>query len=160
MTEDDIAKLFKAASSLGEKYGIDLLGAESIVGLCGVEGNEDIRVSDSEHVIHELTHCALRGLEFTPDVMEALSAVQKTKTREDLCMNEIETFSVVMGVMRRWRIDFDRLDFVVQLEVQLHGFEAPEGFDLWGTFDGFYLFNERGQRAVDTIDELLKKELQ
>lgn len=162
MTEEDVARLFKQASSLGYKYKIDLLGAECIVATKGYSEG-DYRISDSEHIIHELTHCVLLGVSFDGPPEELIDRrlvkAMESMSRQDQCINEIETFSVVMEVMRRLNIEFDEQDYLVQIPIQLGGFEVPDGWSMedWVHRDvSMFCSTERGRAAVETIIKLME----
>jgi hypothetical protein len=158
MTEEDVARLFKQASDLGYKYDIDLLGAECVVAAKGYE-EDDYRISDSEHILHELAHCVLLGVSFGGReewLLKRLATAMSALSQQEQCMNEIEVFSVVMEVMRRNNIEFEEQDYLVQLPIQLGGFEPPEGFDTERHVRTFHA-TERGRAAVETIMKMMEE---
>lgn len=157
VSEEDVGRLFKAASTLGYRYAIPLLGDESIVPMAGPGGTEDPRVSDSEHIIHELAHCVLWGADFEGDperLLERLAAV--APDGEKAQVGEVEAFSVTMEVLRHYNIPIDESDFLCQLNVQLTGYDPPPGTSVKQMVRTFHA-TERGKAAVDRIVAMLKE---
>lgn len=173
MTEELAARLFKMASSLGWKYEIELPGDESIVAMSGPTGELDFRVSDSEHVIHELAHCILFELDLEPadTLMKRLGEHTQSIDENDAQLNEIETFSVVMEVLRRLGLKLHEDDFTAALEIQTHGFEPPTEYvrlpsrtsgkwtNVKWTLHHMRHFHEtkRGRRAAQQLIDMLKE---
>jgi hypothetical protein len=158
VTKEDVDRLFRMASRVGFEYDIPLIGDDAIVVHEGYEKG-DYRISDSEHIIHELAHCVLLGVSFDKphdELLNRLDAKMRSLSHRDQCINEIEVFSVTMEVMRRMNITFDEQNYLTQLLRQLNGFEAPEGFDTGDCVRAFHTTG-RGKVAVETIIKMLEE---
>lgn len=121
MRDEEADRLFQTAATIGERYNIALLGDDSIVPM------RNFKLSDTEHVIHELAHAILWGLDTNdPGVIELIGGLDTSEQENQV--NEIEAFSVTMETLRRLGAgdEIDLQAFIDALEIQLHGFEYPK----------------------------------
>lgn len=166
MKEEDAARIFKAASSIGWMFEIDLLGDESIVPLPGPGGEGDYRLSDSEHIVHELAHVVLYGLDLYPadTAMIRLSDHCRELPEQEQRINELETFSVTAEVMRQLGVEIEDGVYTDSMEIAIHGIEVPEDYgyperrrQAW-IMEQFRTFHqtERGRAAVEKLMGLMR----
>lgn len=162
MRDEDVERMFQAAARIGYRYEIDLLGDDSIVPM------RNFKLSDTEHVIHELAHALLWGLDIcNEDVIKRMA--QHEHTEHEAQVNEIEAFSVTMEVLRRLgagdEIEEDTF-FDALITFQLHGFEYPKEYSYpekrqhaWvrAQLSEFHT-TDRGLAAVNALVDLFAKE--
>lgn len=162
MRDEDVERMFQAAGRIGWRYEIDLLGDDSIVPM------RNFKLSDTEHVIHELAHALLWGLDINDEtVIEKMG--EQTHTEQESQVNEIEAFSVTMEVLRRLGAG-DEIEEAAFLDAlitfQLHGFEYPKEWSYpekrqehWvRTQLAEFHTTDRGKAAVQTLVDLFAKE--
>ncbi len=168
MKEEEAAKLFKAASSIGLVFGIDLIGAECFVPIEGPGGEDDYRLSDVEHIVHELAHAVLYGLDLYPadTTMLRLAAYCRGLSEQEQRINEVETFSVTAEVMRQLGVETEEGTYTDSMEIAAYGIEIPEDHphahrhgatNRW-VLEMFRTFHqtERGQAAVKSLVDLIR----
>lgn len=122
MDEPNLVEMHNKITSLAVDYEIDLVGDDGVVAM------RDFRLMDVEHIIHELAHCTLFGIDVEQkDCMEKLAAIEADKPEYQQRLNEIEAFSVTMEVLRRLGAgdEVNELDFFASLEIAAYGFETP-----------------------------------
>lgn len=160
ITEADVVRVFRAAGNLGWKYRISLPGeADILVPMSGPSGEMDFRVSDTEHVIHELAHCCLLGVELgdPSTLLGRLSSDMRKYPKHIQQINEIETFSVTLEVLRQIGVEPEVDTFMNALEdIQLDDFHVP-GFGVREYVDVFHT-TLRGTAAVNKIVTLFRGE--
>jgi hypothetical protein len=168
MKEEDAARLFKAASYIGWLFEIDLMGDEAVVPLEGPGGEGDYRISDSEHIVHELAHVVVYGLDlYPPDTATVrLANHASTLPEQEQRINEVETFSVTAEVMRQLGVETEEGTYTDSMEIAIHGIELPEGHPYvnrklstrqW-VLEMFRTFHqtERGRAAVEKLVGLMR----
>lgn len=156
LTEEEIDRLFKRAWDLGYTFDVRLLGEDSIVPIGNPRTKElDTRLSDIEHVIHELAHCALfdiplAKLKRRDLTMKWLDRIEKKTPKEAQERNEIEAFAVTMAVLDKLGVQYHVQDFRVALyDIQISGnYDHPE--DLLETFPS----DPRGVAAIELIYDI------
>lgn len=118
--EEKIQRLHDKIAPFAEPRGIALLGDDGLVAM------EDFRLMDVEHIIHELAHCTLLGIDVHDhDCMEKLTALMQRTPEYHQKLNEVETFAVTIEVLRRLGVDIVVDDFWHSLEIAGYGFETP-----------------------------------
>jgi hypothetical protein len=161
MRDEDVEPLFQAAGSIGWKYNIVLLGDDSIVPM------RNFKLSDIEHVIHELAHVLLWGLDVNDEnVFEKMNEKTCTVSEYDQQLNEISAFSVTLEVLRRLGAG-DEIDieaFYDALMMQLHNFVPPVSARNYKLKEWLLLRlaenhkTDRGRDAVEKIVEMFHAE--
>lgn len=160
MLDEDVDRLFQAAGRIGERFKIDLLGDDGVIPM------RTFKLSDTEHVIHELSHVLLFGLDLNESAIENMRAVQCTQ--RELQLNEIQAFSVTMETLRRLGAG-DEIEESTFLEAlitfQLHGFEYPKhcrpgkGQESWVRAQlAEFCTTDRGKSVVQALINLFAKE--
>ena len=133
--------------------------------LNSVEGFDDnivpfLNPEDSlvEHMLHELGHAVLLGLEPGPDLAARVSkALKAGEHNEELFAetNEMWTFAVVMGTLRRLGVRFTLVDMLSAAEVQCCYVEPKEIPTVWRLFRRTEAYEAAIQEVIHIISEQL-----
>ena len=97
LTKQRIDELHRVALRLYKFYGLKVLGEDSIWPFSGPDGHLDYRISDVEHLFHELAHPVIAGLPDlrNADLMTRWQSHSHALSEEESSINEAKVYSVV-----------------------------------------------------------------
>lgn len=106
--------LLAAAAVLNDEWGcLALVGDEAVVPCT----TRDLEVA--EHVLHELAHAALLGVEPGPNISDRLGVLIRDLDSRDADLNEVEAHRVVMEVFARIGYQVGAAAFVEAAALQM-----------------------------------------
>lgn len=156
-TEEAVARAFASLSKIGEDFGIVLPGDDSVVPFLGPTGELDFRVSDSEVVLHELSHLILRDIELKPSVdpFELLRVYEETADPWEVWIDELRSVAMTMAVMNRFGLNARLECFLDDLATKKSPEPPHEDFDATAYIQKFartHLGKKRIERLANFVD--------